>query len=77
MDPLAALTEGNEVQALTAARSVLAERLIEAEGASAAAISREFRAVLVELRRLGAGRTESALDEVADRRAKRRSGRTA
>jgi hypothetical protein len=66
------IADGNEIQALTAIRALLAERLADAEGAPVAAISKELRAVLMELRRLGATTQESPLDEIAARRAKRR-----
>jgi hypothetical protein len=73
-DPIA---HGNEIQALTAIRITLAKRLADAEGAPAAALSRELRAVLLELRRLGATNQESPLDEIAAKRAKRRAARSA
>jgi hypothetical protein len=72
-----ALASGDEVQALSAARELLAEQMLNVEGKDIAPISRELRAVLVDLRRLGAGRQESALDEIAARRAKRRAARPA
>lgn len=68
------LESGTDIEALAATRRVLAARLLDAEGSAAAAISRELRAVLAELRRLGAGREESAVDEIAARRARRRAG---
>jgi hypothetical protein len=73
VEQAAALASGQEVQALSALREVLAERLLEADQPATAAISRELRAVLEQLRKLGAGRQESALDEIAARRARRRA----
>jgi hypothetical protein len=71
------IADGSEIEALTAMRSVLAERLGESDGTAAAAVSRELRAVLVELRRLGAGVQESTVDDIAAQRAKRRAARAA
>lgn len=44
---------------------------VEADGAKAAALSRELRAVLTELEKLGAGRSSSRVDEIAQRRESR------
>lgn len=75
VEQAAALASGQEIAALTALREVLAERLLEADQPATAAISRELRAVLEQLRKLGAGRQESALDEISARRARRRAAR--
>lgn len=68
-----ALTSGNDIEALTALREHLAAALVDADERAMAGISREYRAVLAELRRLGAGKEVSALDEIAARRARRRA----
>jgi hypothetical protein len=49
-------------------RSLLGD---ESDGAKAAAVSRELRAVLTELEKLGAGRTSSRVDDLAAKRATR------
>ncbi len=67
------LVEGTELEALTALREVLSAALLDAAPDKQAAISRELRAVLADLRRLGAGREESTVDQLAARRARRRS----
>jgi hypothetical protein len=77
VDLAAAVASNDELTALIAIRDTLAVQLAGAEGKDAAPLARELRAVLLELRRLGAGKQESALDEIAARRSKRRAARPA
>ena len=73
MEHLDALTDGNTLDALTALRHQAAANLLAAEPKEFAGLSREYRAILAELERRGAGREVSELDEVTARRRQRRA----
>jgi hypothetical protein len=68
-----ALADGAPLEALTALRTHLAETLLAAEPKLAAGLSRELRAVVAEQQRLGGGREESKVDDLAAKRAERRA----
>ncbi len=68
-----ALAEGNPIEALTALRREAAANLLAADPKEFAGLSREYRAIVAELERRGAGREESKTDDIAAQRAKRRA----
>jgi hypothetical protein len=70
---LEALEEGDPLAALKADRNLLAAAMYNAEPKELPALSREYRAVLAELERRGAGQEESTSNDIAAQRAKRRA----
>lgn len=62
----------DRIKILTEIRDQLMDTMTQAEPRELAALARELRATLAELDALGAGREESALDDLAKRRAARR-----
>jgi hypothetical protein len=78
------ISSGSRVDGLKVLRDRLADELDSAEGAAVAALSRELRAVLSELERLGVREEVTPLDDLASRvgdqlaahRARRQSGAT-
>lgn len=69
------LQSADPLRALRADRDLLAAAMQVAEPKELPALSREWRAVLVELERRGVGREESATDEFTARRTARRASR--
>lgn len=64
---------GDRRAALEAIRDKLAAELEDAEGRDAATVAKELRATLAELEALPGGKEVSAVDDLSDRRAKRRA----
>lgn len=73
----AVVAKGDRAKSLEAIRDALASELEVAEGPAAAVLARELRLTLAEIDATGAGQKRTALDdlddELAGRRAKRRS----
>jgi hypothetical protein len=67
------LTDGSPLDALAALRRHLAANLLAAEPKEVAGLSREFRAVLTELDKRGAGREVSEVNDIAAARNRRRT----
>ncbi|MEH1059389.1 hypothetical protein V6U89_29800 [Micromonospora sp. CPCC 206171] len=64
IDLVEVMRDGTYAERLEALRDHLAGRLITAESREAAAITKELRATLAELERLGVGGEESELDDL-------------
>jgi hypothetical protein len=66
------VTDPSRVERLTVLRDRL-ERQLPAvtDGSKLAALSREYRTVLAELEKLGAGRVASTVDDIARKRSQR------
>ncbi len=62
-----AISSGDRTRALQALRDRLGAELDEAEGTEVASLSRELRAVLLELERLGVRAEVTPLDDLASR----------
>ncbi|MCZ7413069.1 hypothetical protein [Streptomyces sp. WMMC897] len=69
----AAAAGGDRRAVLEAIRNRLAEELDDAEGAQAASVAKELRAVMAELNALPGGKEVSPLDELTARREARRA----
>lgn len=67
------IASGDRQRALEALREAVAAQLEEAEPKEAAALSRELRQILGELDKLSAGARGDSVDDLAARRAARRS----
>ena len=66
-----AVRSGDRRRSLESMRDHLADRLDEADGKEAASISKELRAVMLELESIPTGEEVSTSDELAARRAAR------
>jgi len=73
-DLLEAVAGGDRAAALEALRDELARRLPEATDREAASLATQLRLVLAELDALSAGEEADIVDDLAARRAARRSG---